>query len=89
MCADSPEACTDYARQIWNALAVDGEFWRCERNRGVINMTRIRAMWLGAAASPFVVQVVLRQYASPTEVLTCFDVDCCCVGLSRGQTGAT
>ena len=29
-----------------------------------------------------VVQVVLRQYASLTEVLTCFDVDCGCVGVA-------
>ena len=39
--------------------------------------------WLGSGPS-LVVQVVLRQYASPMEVLSCFDVDCCCLGLSRG-----
>ena len=33
-----PQQCTDYARQIWNALAVDGEFWKFERGRGVLNM---------------------------------------------------
>ena len=79
--AESPEACTAYARQIWNALAVDDEYWRFERSRGVLNMARLSHSWAGA--SPMLtVQVVLRHYASPTEVLTCFDVDCCCVGIS-------
>jgi hypothetical protein len=81
VCAQSPEECTILAERIWNALAVDGEFWKCERNRGVINMTKHRTHYCYGDAE-LVVQVVLRQYASLTEVLTCFDVDCCCVGLS-------
>ena len=79
--AGSPEACTNYARQIWNALAVDDEYWRFERSRGVLNMARLSHSWAGATPT-LTVQVVLRHYASPAEVLTCFDVDCCCVGIS-------
>ena len=82
VCARSPEACTALARDIWWALAVDGEFWKCERNRGVINMTKYSSQYTSPRHRQLVVQVVLRQYASLTEVLTCFDVDCCCVGLS-------
>jgi hypothetical protein len=26
------------------------------------------------------VQIILRLYTSPAEVLLCFDVDCCCIG---------
>ena len=85
VCAESPEACTIVAERIWIALAVDGEFWRCERNRGVINMTKYSSKYCHGDPD-LVVQVVLRQYASLTEVLTCFDVDCCCVGLSLRNT---
>ena len=67
VCADTPQQCSDYARQIWNALAVDGEHWKLERARGVLNMAFFPSRWLGAGPS-LVVQVVLRQYASPTEV---------------------
>ena len=83
VCADTPQQCSDYARQIWNALAVDGEHWKLERGRGVLNMAFYQRQWMGSSPS-LVVQVVLRQYASPMEVLSCFDVDCCCVGISRG-----
>ena len=82
VCAESPEACTRLAERIWNVLALDGEFWKCERNRGVINMTKYSSKYCSPRHRQLVVQVVLRQYASLTEVLTCFDVDCCCVGLS-------
>ena len=81
VCADTPQQCSEYARQIWNALAIDGEHWKLERGRGVLNMAFYTHQWTMGCSPSLVVQVVLRQYASPTEVLTCFDVDCCCVGM--------
>ena len=76
--ASTPDECTACARQIWEALAVDGEHWRLERSRGVLNILRSPRGWPDDV--DVVVQVVLRQYADPSEILTCFDVDCCGVG---------
>lgn len=54
-------------RRIFLALAVDAEEWVIMRCQGVINIhdryTKI--------------QIILRLYDSPTEVLIGFDVDCC------------
>ena len=44
------------------------------------NMTRYSGRYTSPRHRQLVVQVVLRQYASLTEVLTCFDVDCCRAG---------
>ena len=62
------------ARRIFDTLARDGETWHVNRSRFVINLRR----GLDVGEPP--VQIVLRLYDSPTEVLLGFDVDCCCVG---------
>jgi hypothetical protein len=62
------------ARRIFDALARDDEVWHVNRSRFVINLRRD----LEDGEPP--VQIVLRLYDSPTEVLLGFDVDCCCVG---------
>ena len=62
------------ARRIFDALARDDEMWHVNRSRFVINLRR------GLEVGEPPVQIVLRLYDSPTEVLLGFDVDCCCVG---------
>ena len=63
------------ARRIFDALARDDEMWHVNRSRFVINLRRGDE---DDTEPP--VQIVLRLYDSPTEVLLGFDVDCCCVG---------
>ena len=65
------------ARRLFDALARDGEVWHVNRSRFVINLRRGHGHF-GEGDPP--VQIVLRLYDSPTEVLLGFDVDCCCVG---------
>jgi hypothetical protein len=55
-------------RRVFQALAVNQEIWAIVRAKGVVNMH----------SEEIKVQVVLRIYSSPTEVLIGFDVDCCC-----------
>ena len=76
----SSQSATRLCKRIWDKLAVDGEFWRMERTAGVVNMARYSHSYAEEPAQ--VVQVVLRRYASPSEVLLGFDVDCCAVGFS-------
>jgi len=71
-CSDREEA-NRIVRRIFYALAVDHEKWIIIRCRGVINIHRI----IGSEVETRV-QIVLRLYESPTEVLVGFDVDCCC-----------
>ncbi|KAG7349833.1 BTB/POZ domain containing protein [Nitzschia inconspicua] len=55
-------------RRVFQALAVNEEPWGIVRAKGVVNIHNIMSK----------VQIVLRIYSSPTEVLIGFDVDCCC-----------
>jgi BTB/POZ domain len=70
--AKEPEEANRISKRIWDALAVDNETWVVIRSRGVINIHRFRDDVVDAK-----VQIVLRLYDSPTEVLVGFDVDCC------------
>ena len=79
-------------RNIWEALAVDGEYWCLERTNFVINMYRFKsggrkvpkfffehsqpAKFEGLGEPTLQVQVILHTYLSPSEVLHGFDVDC-------------
>jgi hypothetical protein len=69
---DAQEA-SRIARRIFYALAVDEERWVVIRSRGVVNIHHFGAR--GSVETK--VQIVLRLYDSPTEVLVGFDVDCC------------
>lgn len=74
--ACSEEEASRIARRIFYAVAADNEIWVVVRGRGVINMSeyaRIRSWRMGMK-----IQIVLRVYDSPTEVLIGFDVDSCC-----------
>jgi len=55
-------------RRIFMALAVNTEKWVVLRTRGVINIHNEDTK----------LQIVLRIYDTPTEILIGFDVDCCC-----------
>ncbi|CAB9498535.1 SH3KBP1-binding protein 1 [Seminavis robusta] len=67
-----PNEASRIARRIFDALALDPEQWVVVRARGVINLVQ----WVNGLDVK--VQIVLRIYDSPTEVLIGFDVDCCC-----------
>ena len=75
--AERQQLASRLARRIFDALARDGEVWHVNRSRFVINLRRGHGHF-GEGDPP--VQIVLRLYDSPTEVLLGFDVDCCCVG---------
>lgn len=65
------------AKRIWYALAADQEQWVIMRSHGVITMHNwVGERWTGRV--DLKVQIVLRLYDSPAEVLVGFDVDCCC-----------
>jgi len=70
--ATSPADASRICRDVYSALAVDDEIWIITRCRGVVNISDLQ--------SQLTVQVVLRLYESPAEVLLGFDVDCACVG---------
>jgi len=76
---DGPEEANRVAQRIFFALAVDDEQWVIMRSRGVITMHQ----WMddGQKFPDLMVekvQIVLRLYDSPVEVLLGFDCDCCC-----------
>ena len=75
--AERQQLASRLARRLFDALARDGEVWHVNRSRFVINLRRGHGHF-GEGDPP--VQIVLRLYDSPTEVLLGFDVDCCCVG---------
>jgi len=68
-----PEGANAIARQVYDALAINNERWGIMRSAGVINFHQQVEERIVQK-----VQVVLRIYDSPTEILFGFDVDCCC-----------
>lgn len=63
------------SRRIFDALAGPTERWAVIRSRGVCNMHHYNQAVHGVETK---VQIVLRIYDSPTEVLVGFDLDSCC-----------
>jgi len=61
------------ARRVYDAIAHDNECWGVMRSRGVINFHHSVNHCIDQK-----VQIVLRIYDSPAEVLYGFDADCCC-----------
>jgi len=74
ICISEPQEANRITHRIWNALAVDHERWWILRGPGVVNMV----LWTNMDTIEQKVQIVLRLYDSPAEVLYGFDVDCCC-----------
>lgn len=66
-----PEEANRISRRIFYALAWDNERWIALRSKGVVNLHLFDDDKLK-------IQIVLRIYDSPTEVLIGFDLDSCC-----------
>ena len=77
--AQSPAEASRICHAIFLALAVDDELWVITRSAGVVNMIHMPDH-RGGVEDPLTVQVVLRLYDSPAEVLLGFDIDCACCG---------
>jgi len=76
---DAEEA-TRIATRIFYALAVDDETWVVVRSRGVLTIHNWHSADGRRARKTAIVQVVLRLYSAPAEVLLGFDCDSCCCG---------
>ncbi|KMZ60767.1 hypothetical protein ZOSMA_5726G00010, partial [Zostera marina] len=74
VCTTDHREATRIARRVWLALALDNEHWVILRRNGVINM-HLFVPPSGDVVEK--VQVVLRLYESPAEVIYGFDCDCC------------
>jgi len=86
--ANSPEEANRISQRIFYALAVDHERWVIVRSSGVITMHRWQdADWKSTVEQK--VQIVLRLYESPAEVLVGFDCDCCCCGYDGNEVWVT
>ena len=78
VCTQDAIEATAVAKRILFAFKDAREHVRVMRGPGVINVE----VGLGSLfdQDPITIQIVLRLYESPAEVLLGFDVDCCCVG---------
>jgi hypothetical protein len=76
------------ARRIFYALAADNERWVILRNAGTITMHKWNESDLKWTIDQKV-QVILRMYKSPAEVLYGFDVDCCACAYDGRQVWVT
>lgn len=86
--AASAQEASRISRRIFYALAAEHERWVIVRSRGVITMhtwaDRPWRMELGEK-----IQIVLRLFESPAEVLLGFDVDCCCCAYDGREVWVT
>jgi len=76
------------ARRVWYALAADDEYWCVWRSGAVLEMQLKVIEDHAHNHRGGTVQVILRLYESPAEVLLGFDVDCCCVGFDGDRVWA-
>lgn len=72
-------AATSLAKRIARAVAVTHERWLITRSNGVLNLQRFE-LHDGQRSTREKVQIVLRLYKSPAEILAGFDCDCICCG---------
>jgi hypothetical protein len=86
--AETAAEATRLSRPIFDAVAVDGESWLVFRTSGVITMIRVdKADWDWKLDQK--IQIVLRLYQSPAEVLVGFDCDSCCCCYDGREVWAT
>ena len=85
----TPGEATLLTKEIFDAVATDLERWTISRSRGVLTLVHHEMTEVDRVALPQdrrhismleTVQVVLRLYDSPAEILLGFDVDCACCG---------
>ena len=86
ICTQDAREATVIAERIFEALTANRDDYKVIRGAGVINIDVGRCDWndfdvpeLRDSAS-MTIQIVLRLYESPAEVLLGFDCDCCCLG---------
>ena len=72
-------AASALTKRIVRAIAVNSEHWVIARSNGVMNVM-LFDLQNGQQSVVETVQIVLRLYQSPAEILACFDVDCICCG---------
>ena len=83
-----PREANRIAKRIFFSIAADHERWAIVRGRGVITMNN----WTSGQWTSNVdlkIQIVLRLYDSPAEVLFGFDCDCCCCAYDGRQVWVT
>ena len=82
VCTQDATEASQVAQRIFLALTADRHDFRVTRSSGVINIElgRDDEPWNREYTKAIQVQIVLRLYESPAEVLLGFDVDCCCFG---------
>ena len=83
VCTQSPEEASRIAKRISCAVCVEEREWVMVRGAGVINLEKTTIEDSSNVVGPLKqqeVQIVLRLYESPAEVLLGFDCDCCCLG---------
>lgn len=84
------EPCEAYqiAERIFDPIAADNERWAIVRGGGVITMNNwTSGVWTSSV--DLKVQIVLRLYDSPSEILFGFDCDVCCCGYDGKQLWVT
>lgn len=87
ICTQDPVEATQISSDIFHAITQDRDDCRVIRGKGVINIDIGQLIdWDDfydedmKNTSCLTVQIVLRLYESPAEVLLGFDCDCCCFG---------
>jgi hypothetical protein len=89
VCTQDPTEASEVAKKIFEEVTADWPMAKVMRGAGLINIelhsTDDPDEW---EKSVLTVQIVLRLYESPAEVLLGFDVDCCCVGFDGERVWA-
>ena len=75
--SSTPAEATDIARRVFYAVAADRERWVILRSNGVITMHSWQDNDGELEHAQNKIQIILRLYDSPAEVLFGFDVDSC------------
>ena len=93
----TPAEASSLAKGIYDAVAADEERWSISRGRGVITLVQHVSRHEGMTTQLHgrrhcsvlqTVQIVLRLYDSPAEVLLGFDVDCASVAYDGADVWA-
>ena len=88
VCTQDASKASQVAEKVFEAIIVLGDraSSKVMRGAGVINIELHSSE--DSDRSVLTVQIVLRLYESPAEVLLGFDVDCCCVGFDGERVWA-
>jgi hypothetical protein len=89
--AATQEEATNVCEDIWLSLkeAYSGLTLHITRAAHVVNIHVTEEDCGYDDLSELRIQIILRLYASPSEILFGFDVDCCCIGFDAHQVWAS